>query len=140
MAFDVYESIMGGGLKAYALRTGSMVLTTAGFLGLVLYYQQSLLKAVPRKDRFIGLGRFLNYAVGPSGFVPRLTLPWLAYFRPGFHPWDHDNHELLAAMPPLMLEIEHAASIRAATNGFSKPESAMETPYFAPIRRSKAAV
>ena len=27
-----------------------------------------------------------------------LAIPMLSYFRPGFHPWDDDNRELLAEM------------------------------------------
>lgn len=98
VAFDVYETVMGRGAKAYALRSASMLLTTVGFLGLVLYYQQQLLKADPQVRRGEGLGRFLDFMFGTPGLLPRLALPWFAYFRPGFHPWDHDNRDLLTQL------------------------------------------
>ena len=28
--------------------------------------------------------------------VRRIILPWAAYFKPGFHPWDHDDRNLIA--------------------------------------------
>jgi predicted metal-dependent hydrolase len=27
------------------------------------------------------------------GFLRRIALPWLGYFRPGFHPWKTDNRQ-----------------------------------------------
>lgn len=106
VAFDVYETVMGRGLKAYALRTGSMVLTTAGFLGLVLYYQQQLLKADTRTRRWRGLGDFANFMFRSPALLPRLVSPWLTYFRPGFHPWDQDNRHLLKQMDALVAETQ----------------------------------
>jgi uncharacterized protein len=104
VAFDVYAAMMGNGSKAYALRCGSMLLTTAGFLGLVLYYQQQLLKADPLVRRGQGLGSFLDFLFGKPGLLPRLARPWLAYFRPGFHPWSHDNRHLLSQMHDVLAE------------------------------------
>ncbi len=104
VAFDVYETVMGRGLKAYALRSGSMVLTTAGFLVLVLFYQQQLLKADAQAPRWRGLGRFTRFMFASPALLPRLALPWLGYFRPGFHPWDHDNRHLLKQMDLLVAE------------------------------------
>jgi hypothetical protein len=98
---------MGRGAKAYALRTSGLVLTTAVFLGLVLYYQQRLLKADTRMKRRQGLGQFVNFMLGSPGLLPRLALPWLGYLRPGFHPWDHDNRHLLKEMDALVEELEY---------------------------------
>ncbi len=94
---------------AYALRTGGLVLTTAVFLGLVLYYQQRLLKADTRMTRRQGLGQFVNFLFASPALFPRLALPWLAYLRPGFHPWDHDNRHLLKEMDELVAELQYGA-------------------------------
>lgn len=37
----------------------------------------------------------LWYLVGTPGTLRRLFLPWLAFFMPGFHPWNHDDRALI---------------------------------------------
>lgn len=113
VAFDVYETVMGRGLKAYALRTSSMLLTTIGFFGLVLFYQQKLLKADVLTHKWQELGGFANFMFRAPALLPRLAQPWLSYFRPGFHPWDHDNRHLLEKMDALIRENE-AYGLKAA--------------------------
>ena len=39
-------------------------------------------------------GLFKYLTVSP-GVVRRIFPAWLSYFRPGFHPWDHDDRELI---------------------------------------------
>jgi uncharacterized protein len=90
-----------------------MLLTTAGFLGLVLYYQQRLLKADPLVLRGQGFGKFLDFMFGSPGLLPRLALPWFAYFRPAFHPWDHDNRHLLTQMKALVAQTQRFRSTAA---------------------------
>ena len=36
-----------------------------------------------------------NYLTVSPGVVRRIFPAWLAYFKPGFHPWDHDDRELI---------------------------------------------
>lgn len=40
--------------------------------------------------------RLFWFAVGTPGVLRTLLLPWLAYFLPGFHPWNHDDRKLIA--------------------------------------------
>jgi predicted metal-dependent hydrolase len=101
VAFDVYETAVGRDAKAYALRVGGYVLTTVGFLALVMYYQQQLLKA-ENTHSWRGLNQFRKFMFSSPGLLPRLAMPWLTYLRPGFHPWDHDNVYLLEEMDALM--------------------------------------
>lgn len=37
----------------------------------------------------------LKYLLVSPGVVRRIFPAWLAYFKPGFHPWDHDDRELI---------------------------------------------
>ena len=104
VAFDVYETVVGRGLKAYLLRTSSMLLTTAGFFGLVLFYQRKLLDADPQQRSWKELSRFADFMLRAPALLPRLALPWVSYFRPGFHPWDHDNRHLLGQLDQLVSE------------------------------------
>lgn len=34
--------------------------------------------------------------LGYPGILRAVTLPWLSYFLPGFHPWNHDDRALIA--------------------------------------------
>lgn len=45
------------------------------------------------------------YLLGAPGVLRQVALPWAAYLRPGFHPWDHDDRALIAA---------HAARLQPA--------------------------
>lgn len=36
------------------------------------------------------------YLLGNPGVLRAVALPWLAYLRPGFHPWDQDDRALVA--------------------------------------------
>lgn len=38
----------------------------------------------------------LSYLVGKPGILRRIFPKWLSYFRPGFHPWDHDDRYMIA--------------------------------------------
>lgn len=109
VAFDVYEAVMGRGITAYALRCSSLVLTTAGFLSLVFHYQSLLLKADPHPRNWRDLRAYAKFMLFSPAFLPRLTLPWLRYLRPGFHPWEHDNHDLLEEMETLVSRTEKQA-------------------------------
>jgi predicted metal-dependent hydrolase len=113
VAFDVYETVMGRGIKAYALRNVSLVFTTFGFLSLVFYYQQQLLKADPNPRRWRDLGAYFRFMLISPALLPRLALPWLSYLRPGFHPWDRDNLHLLKEMERLVRKTQ-AFELQAA--------------------------
>jgi uncharacterized protein len=39
--------------------------------------------------------RLAWYLVGTPGPLRKLFLPWLAFFMPGFHPWNHDDRMLI---------------------------------------------
>lgn len=113
VAFDVFESVMGRGPGTFALRAGSMLLTTAGFLAMVLYYQRRLLRADARARTWRDLGRFARFMFASPGLLPRLALPWLRYFRPDFHPWNHDNRHLLAQIDALLAGVQPQARLAA---------------------------
>lgn len=109
VAFDVYEAVMGRNAAAYALRIGGLLATTAGFLGIVMLYQQVLLRAAPQRRSWRGLGQFIRFMTLSPALLPRLARlarPWLEYFDPGFHPWNHDNRELLVRMDAVLAQTD----------------------------------
>src|ERR1700712_5566994 len=40
--------------------------------------------------------RLAWYLLGAPGLVRKMIPAWLAYFMPGFHPWNHDDRALIA--------------------------------------------
>ena len=40
--------------------------------------------------------RLFAYLLWQPGMLRRIVPAWLAYFRPGFHPWNHDDRALIA--------------------------------------------
>ena len=91
VAYDVYQAIGGG----YLLRTLTMFVTTLVFLGVIAAFQLHLL----HKDRLLFNWRTwkagLTTLFAPRlGYVPGLIRPYLDYYRPGFHPSDHDTKAL----------------------------------------------
>lgn len=94
VCFDVYQTIMGKGPFSYLIRVLAMVVVTGCFMFAIL----------------LGIGRLRRHG-GKSSSQPgnksalRLRVPvfirrmlgkqYRDYFRPSFHPWDHDNQHLI---------------------------------------------
>ncbi|MDF2695663.1 MAG: hypothetical protein K0S65_4046, partial [Labilithrix sp.] len=91
VAYDVYRAARG----PYLERAVTMLATTVIFWALVLQHQARMMEAdgtkwSPSEWRAL----FVFLFIEPGG-MPGLWRRWLDYFRPGFHPWDHDNSALL---------------------------------------------
>ncbi|MFA5122138.1 metal-dependent hydrolase [Zavarzinia sp.] len=97
VAFDVMAAVAPG-IGGYFLRTRSMVFTTLTFSFFMARHILAILRAdLGRRPGFRHYSALLRLFWGRGGVIPATLLPWLAYFRPGFHPWDHDNRKLLDA-------------------------------------------
>jgi predicted metal-dependent hydrolase len=93
VAFDVYNVARG----PYAERATTMLATTVIFWAKVLEQQARLMHTdgiAWSPAEWAALARWMF--VEP-GWIWRLVGAYFAYYRPGFHPWDLDNHELLEA-------------------------------------------
>ena len=91
VAYDVYELIGGG----YVTRATAMILATLCFIIFVgqghirlLWANGSLFNL---KDNLKGMWALWGW----KGLFPRLLFKYLDFFRPGFHPNDHDTVQLL---------------------------------------------
>lgn len=61
-----------------------------------------------RQDGLTGYGawaRLFWYALGNPGMARKVLGAWLAFFMPGFHPWNHDDRKLIG-----MAESEYEAA------------------------------
>lgn len=92
VAFDVYQKVGGN----YPERVVVMAAATAIFLGLTTYWHGTLLA---QEGKLFDVRRNLKsaaYLWGRNGLFTRLAPQYLDYYKPGFHPNDHDTRELLA--------------------------------------------
>lgn len=97
VAYDVFEGVFGKGVKAYALRTGSLVTAMATLFVVQSYFVLRLLQD-DKQLNLTSLKEIYTYGYSPSkGVITGMAKEMLAYFRPGFHPNDLDTHELLEA-------------------------------------------
>ena len=95
VAYDVFEGVFGKCLKSYLLRTTSLVAAMVTLFFVQSYFVLRLLK----EDRQLSLGalkEIYTYGYSPSkGIITGMGKEMLMYFKPGFHPNDHDTHSLL---------------------------------------------
>ncbi|MGV7119919.1 metal-dependent hydrolase [Sphingopyxis sp. 550A] len=83
-------------LRRYFLRTVTMVASTLLFFWTIGANMASLY----REDRIntpATWWKTAKYLLGKPGVLRRCFFPYLQYYRPGFHPWDHDDRDLLTA-------------------------------------------
>jgi predicted metal-dependent hydrolase len=91
VAYDVYQAVGGG----YFTRISMMMLSTFIFFGVIGWFQIHLLRKDGQLLNWRSWGKGLKTLLGPrNGFLTRLIGPYLSYYRPGFHPNDHDSKTL----------------------------------------------
>ena len=54
--------------------------------------------------------RMAWFAFGQPGMMRRILGAWTAYFRPGFHPWNHDDRALIARSDSVYVAARPAAA------------------------------
>ena len=95
VAYDVFEGVFGKGLKAYALRTSSLVISMLTLFFVQNYFLWRLLKQ-DKQLNLENLRMIYRYAYSPSkGIITGLGKEMLFYFKPNFHPNDFDTTTLL---------------------------------------------
>lgn len=101
VAYDVYEAMVGKGLRGYLIRSTSMLSASVIFWSFVIYAHVRLLARRKRLLDLRGWWRITNFLWGWPGGLRRNLLPWLEFFRFRFHPWDQNNREHLARIDAL---------------------------------------
>lgn len=91
VAFDVYLSVFG----SYWARIWQMLMITFFFIPNVALIQCRYLwhdRQLFNLPAWLGAVRYFWFR---PGWFRRIIPGWLRYFRPGFHPWQHDNRDIL---------------------------------------------
>lgn len=81
--------------RRWSVRSRVMLLVTRNFL---VDRTRGVLDLL-RQDGLSGpriWARALWFAFGKPGIVRTIAGAWASYFRPGFHPWQHDDRHLIA--------------------------------------------
>jgi len=114
VAFDVYRAVEGSGLRAEAIRYAGQVLATIILFSKLGQMYMRALRADPKTGPFgslRGWRQLGGFLLGRSpGVFRRAFGQYLPYFRPGFHPWDHDNRAFLEQMDAFVVEVNALAA------------------------------
>jgi uncharacterized protein len=97
VCFDVYQSVATGPM-AYIRRVETMLMVTALFWQRIVKNQMVLIRQDGTQRDWKQWAAVARFAFTKPGALRRLAKPYLDYFKPGFHPWQHDNRALLAAV------------------------------------------
>lgn len=101
VAFDVWDTVKGRGLLAYAERSLGLVIATVLFWGLTIPTFLLILRDEGKLTDFKGWRKFYHYTFGEIGTLRIQLGNYVDYFRPNFHPWDHDNRVYLKQLDSL---------------------------------------
>ena len=105
VCFDAYEQVMGKGVQAYGLRVAAFMIANVLFWSLYVPFYTAMVIKGGGLLNLKGWGKVLNLTFGRPGVLRRAVPDWLDFFRPGFHPWMHDNRHFLAQADALMDEV-----------------------------------
>jgi len=96
VAYDVWNEAVGTGSVAYLVRSASMVFTSLAFWTLIAAFSIRMIETDPAtRRRPAGYLDLADFLFGRQGMF-RASLPaWRGYFKRSFHPWQHDNRQLL---------------------------------------------
>ncbi|HET8730367.1 MAG TPA: metal-dependent hydrolase [Moraxellaceae bacterium] len=110
VAYDTWVAAMGTGPRAYALRATGMTLATIIFWGIMI---PSFIEALRHERKLTdvkGWQQFYRFTFGEVGLLRMQLRDYFDYYRPGFHPWDHDNREFLMRIDAFLAEQEKLAA------------------------------
>ncbi len=93
VAFDVLKAVDDD----YWLRVRGMAQATFFFMLITLRMQYSLLKHDQQLGNWRAALGFARFMLFKPGMLTRIIPEYLDFYRPGFHPWQHDNRALIQA-------------------------------------------
>ncbi len=109
VAYDVWQTIAGKGVGASIERGVGLLIASVLLWAIVLPSYLLILRREGKLTDLKGWRLFFSYTFTKVPFFPRLVRPWLDYFRPSFHPWNHDNRHFLVQIDPLLAKLQTAA-------------------------------
>ncbi len=105
VAFDVWNNAMGQGVYAYTARSLGLVATTIVFWAFVIPVFLNIVKGEGKLTDRSAWKKAYKYTFGEIGALRKQLGNYFDYFRPNFHPWDHDNRQSMFAMQDLIYQL-----------------------------------
>ena len=93
VAFDLYQNVPG---SSYTERVVFQVLASVILAAVVAAFQVQFMYRDKQLFNLKSWAFGLNKLLGRNGVVSGLWSEYLDFFKPGFHPWDHENSALVA--------------------------------------------
>ncbi|MFT3858999.1 MAG: metal-dependent hydrolase [Aquabacterium sp.] len=112
VALDTYNAVGGG----YIRRVIMYVLVTIEFYAYTWIQVVKMLHKDRQLFKLKTWGSALRFWFGRKGVFWHMLPHQLAYFKPGFHPWQHNNEDLLHRW-----QQEHADAYRTVARPHGKP-------------------
>ena len=110
VAFDVFKKVAKGG---YFTRAITMMLVSFSFPFHVFAIMRHMFKVDGLRNRWRVWAKGLWWLYGPGGLYPRMLGSYLAYYKPGFHPWKHGE---MATYEKWNAHFEHSGDAIAAAD------------------------
>ncbi|EDY87702.1 FF domain protein [gamma proteobacterium HTCC5015] len=106
VAFDVYQVAVGkdSEILPYIERSAALVLATGIFFSLFLPFYAYNVAIHGGLTDWKGWKAVWKHTWQKKGIFRNITKPWFDWFKPGFHPWDHDNREKLEMFAEILGE------------------------------------
>ena len=106
VCYDVFEEVVGTGAKAYTIRVSAFLIANAVFWALVMPYHVGMVRTRKKQWDLRGWLKHNKVLWGRKGAFRAIIPEWFDYFRPGFHPWDDDNRDVLNYADVLVKQVE----------------------------------
>ncbi len=111
VAFDVWKTVMPPTFGSYLQRCFGLLQTSFFFwLFTAIFHLHMVRAAHPQQGHCMGYLRLVRFLlVTPAAWLS-LAPAWFAYFKPGFHPWQHDNRSVLAELDQISAAVAASGS------------------------------
>lgn len=106
VAFDVWKTVMPPTFGSYLKRCWGLIQTSWFFwLFTAIFHVRMARAARPAESHLRGYLRLAKFLfIKPAAWLS-LAPAWFAYFKPGFHPWQHDNRAALVELEALSAHV-----------------------------------
>jgi predicted metal-dependent hydrolase len=109
VAYDVYQQVVGTGAGAYVRRALALAALTVIFWSLVIPFHLIIVARDGGLFDLKGWWTLVRYHWLKPGALRRIIPAYFDYYRPGFHPWQHDNRRFLADIEAIAQNYRAAA-------------------------------